>query len=84
MVSVWIVKKKGKECACICSGGQLRLSVLILLDLLIKGSVFMFYSGDFDPDGLLSAQKLVSLYKSRLKLWCCQPENYIIEPCMPK
>lgn len=75
-VFAWITEKKGKECACICSGGQLRLSVLVLLDLLVKGGTDIYYSGDFDPEGLLIAQRLVYRYKSRLKLWCFQPDIY--------
>lgn len=60
----------------ICSGGQLRLAVLILLDLLVKNPVTIYYSGDFDPEGLSIAQKLVSRYPNRLKLWGYEKELY--------
>lgn len=75
-IFAWLTERKGKDCACICSGGQLRLSVLVLLDLLVKEGVAIYYSGDFDPEGLSIAQKLVSRYEKQLKLWCYQPELY--------
>lgn len=71
-----LVTRKGKDCACICSGGQLRLSVRILLDLLVKNHITVYYSGDFDPEGLCIAQRLVSRYGERLKLWCYEEEIY--------
>lgn len=72
----WLVEQNREGCACICSGGQLRLSVLILLDLLAENDITLYYSGDFDPEGLCIAQKLVSRYGSRLKLWCYHEEIY--------
>ena len=71
-----IVSRRQGNCACICSGGQLRLSVLILLDLLVKNQVTVYYSGDFDPEGLCIAQKLVSRYGDGLKLWCYDENMY--------
>lgn len=71
-----LVEENRLNCACICSGGQLRLAVLILLDLLVKNNITIFYSGDFDPEGLCIAQKLVTRYGSRLKLWCYDEEIY--------
>ncbi|WP_159442028.1 TIGR02679 domain-containing protein [Clostridium sp. Marseille-P2415] len=73
----WIVENSRERCACICSGGQLRLSVLVLLDLLAERGVTLYYSGDFDPEGLAIAQKLVSRYGNRLKLWCYHEEIYL-------
>lgn len=62
--------------SCVCSGGQLRLSVLVLLDLLVKGGAEIYYSGDFDPEGLDIAQKLITRYGDQLKLWRYEPELY--------
>lgn len=72
----WLVGQNKENFACICSGGQLRLSVLILLDLLVKNDITIYYSGDFDPEGLSIAQKLVSRYGNRLKLWGYTEEIY--------
>ena len=50
--------------------------MLVLLDLLAKGGIEIYYSGDFDPEGLDIAQKLVSRYGNQLKLWCYETELY--------
>lgn len=71
-----LTEQKRSDLSCICSGGQLRLSVLVLLDLLVKGGNEIYYSGDFDPEGLDIAQKLVSRYGDRLKLWCYETDLY--------
>ncbi|MEY8354105.1 TIGR02679 domain-containing protein [Lachnospiraceae bacterium 54-53] len=69
-------ERNRESCACICSGGQLRISVLVLLDMLVKNGITVYYSGDFDPEGLCIAQKLVSRYGSRLELWGYHEEIY--------
>lgn len=59
----------------ICGNGQLRLAVLILMDKFSCDTVF-WYAGDFDPEGLLIAQKLKLRYGERLKLWKYQVDLY--------
>lgn len=71
-----LTEQKQSDFTCICSGGQLRLAVLVLLDLLAEGGSEIYYSGDFDPEGLDIAQKLVSRYGNQLKLWCYETELY--------
>ncbi len=53
----------------ICSYGQIKLAGLLLLDRLAEEGTDIYYSGDFDPEGLLIADKLVQRYSNRLKLW---------------
>ena len=53
----------------ICTYGQIRVSSLVLLDMLAKGGTKLFYSGDFDPEGLQIADKLKHRYGDRLDLW---------------
>lgn len=65
----YMISRRREKCSCICSGGQLRLAVLVLLDLLAENGVTIYYSGDFDPEGLCIAQKLISRYGDRLRLW---------------
>ena len=43
--------------------GQPRLSSLLLLDLFAKAKMEVWYAGDFDPEGLLIAQKLKQYYQ---------------------
>ncbi|MDY4970144.1 MAG: TIGR02679 domain-containing protein [Lachnospiraceae bacterium] len=62
--------------ACMCTNGQPRLSALLLLDLLAEAGVRIFYAGDFDPEGLLIAQKLKRYYPGEFICWHMSPEVY--------
>lgn len=52
----------------LCGNGQIRLATLVLLDLFDADTEF-YYAGDFDPEGLLIAQKLKERYGERLHFW---------------
>lgn len=60
----------------ILGNGQPRLALLALMDLLSANSSF-FYMGDYDPEGLLIAQRLKERYKDRLKLWNYKAEWFL-------
>ena len=60
----------------ICSYGQIRRAVFMLLDLFDKNTVFS-YAGDFDPEGLLIAERLKKRYGERLAFWKYEPEMYL-------
>lgn len=51
----------------ICSNGQINLSTLVILDMLSKNECMFYYSGDYDPEGLLIADKLLQRYKDKIK-----------------
>ena len=70
-----VLIKEYPERTVICGNGQLRLAVLILMDKFSCDTVFR-YAGDFDPEGLLIAQKLKLRYGERLKLWKYQVDLY--------
>jgi len=61
----------------LCTYGQVKLASLILLDILVKEGAHIFYSGDFDPEGLIIADKLKSRYKEHLTLWRFDIKDYI-------
>lgn len=61
----------------VCTSGQLNTASLMLLDKLFKSGVIFFYSGDFDPEGLLIADKLKTRYKDKLVLWRYSKEDYL-------
>lgn len=61
--------------AFICSYGQIRRAVFMLLDLFDKNITFS-YAGDFDPEGLLIADRLKKRYGERLELWNYEAELY--------
>lgn len=71
-----IMESPAEGIACICSSGQLKLSVFLLLDLLYKGGTEFYYCGDFDPEGLLIAQKLKSRYEAQVVWWNFDEEHY--------
>lgn len=66
---------KGKFCV-VCSNGQIRLAVLVLLDFLVSSGCLIRYSGDFDPEGLMIAQKLKKRYGEKLEFWHYSREDY--------
>lgn len=57
------------EKACMCMNGQPRLSAVLLLDLLAKAGIKVYYAGDFDPEGLLIAQKVRHYYQGEAVYW---------------
>lgn len=52
----------------VCGNGQMRLAALVLLDLFDCETHF-FYAGDFDPEGLVIAQRLHQRYEGRVHMW---------------
>lgn len=67
--------EKNPDCAAICVNGQPRLATLVLLDMLKEEHTFL-YGGDYDPEGLLIAQRLKERYGERLSLWNYSAEWY--------
>ncbi|WP_066322947.1 TIGR02679 family protein [Anoxybacteroides amylolyticum] len=61
----------------ISTNGQLNLATMWLLDLLVKEGKTLYYSGDFDPEGLKMAQRLVDRYGSSVRLWHYHRSDYL-------
>jgi uncharacterized protein (TIGR02679 family) len=53
----------------VCTFGQVKLASLVLLDRLVDEGCLIYYSGDYDPEGLLIADKLKLRYGNNLILW---------------
>lgn len=64
------------EKACMCMNGQPRLAGLLVLELLAKSGTKVYYAGDFDPEGLLIAQKLSKHYNGEFHFWNMDVESY--------
>lgn len=64
------------ERACMCMNGQPRLSSLLVLDLLAAAGTKVYYAGDFDPEGLLIAQKLKQYYRGSFSYWHMSASEY--------
>lgn len=55
-----------KDFPLVCTYGQVKLSGLILLDMLVEQKYKIYYSGDIDPEGIQIADKLKNRYKKNL------------------
>lgn len=60
----------------VCLHGQFKLASWALLDRLIASGAVLHYSGDFDPEGLQIAQKLLCRYPGRVRLWRLTATDY--------
>lgn len=67
--------KRYPERTIICGNGQIRRAVLMALDLFDNTCKF-YYSGDYDPEGLVIAQKLKNRYGERIVFWKYEVEVY--------
>lgn len=61
----------------ICSAGNLNLATLKLIRSLQKNGFTLMYSGDFDPEGLLIADKLYELFPESMNLWRMTTRDYL-------
>lgn len=68
--------------SCMCMNGQPKLASLLVLELLAKSGVKVYYSGDLDPEGLLIAQKLAQFYDGQFHYWHMTQADY--EACRSK
>ncbi len=59
-------KCRKKDFPLVCTYGQVKLSGLILLDMLVEQNYKIYYSGDIDPEGIQIADKLKIRYKENL------------------
>lgn len=79
MIFYWLMeqqKNRKRQVGLICSAGQPNQAVWILLDMLCYSATKMYYAGDFDPEGLLIAQKMKERYEENLELWHYTLEDY--------
>lgn len=54
----------------ICSNGQFTLATWMLLEKLVENNTVLYYAGDFDPEGLRMADRLVERFGSEnVQLW---------------
>lgn len=60
----------------ICTAGRLKVAAWRLLDLLASSGCEMYYSGDFDPEGMDIAQGISQRYPARFHFWRYTPEDY--------
>ncbi len=66
---------KNRNISILCTSGQLKTAALILIDMLCEAGCKIYYSGDFDPEGIEIAEKLIQRDKNIVP-WCFSKENY--------
>lgn len=70
-----IAKINAIEVSFMCSNGEPTQILYSLLDKINFGTTSVYYAGDFDPEGLLMAQKLLDRYPL-INLWHYTSDNY--------
>ncbi|KAF0824186.1 TIGR02679 family protein [Cytobacillus firmus] len=60
----------------ICTHGQFKLAGLRLMDFLADSGHTLYYSGDFDPEGLTMALRFKNRYLEKGQLWRMSAEDY--------
>ncbi|MGI6449117.1 MAG: TIGR02679 family protein [Desulfitobacteriia bacterium] len=61
----------------VCTHGQFKLAALLLMDKLATAGTKIYYSGDFDPEGLLMAESLFKRYPGSLTPWHYTVDAYL-------
>lgn len=61
----------------LCTSGQLKSAGLKLIDMLIENNCNIYYAGDFDPEGIQIADKLLNRYNSeKFHVWRMSVNDY--------
>lgn len=61
----------------LCTHGQFKLACWAAIERLVAGGCRIWYSGDFDPEGLWIAKRLLARYPDSVRLWRYSVEDYI-------
>ena len=61
----------------VCTHGQFKLASLLLLDKLATSNTQIYYSGDFDPEGLSMVERLLLRYPGQVIAWHYTLEDYL-------
>ncbi len=61
----------------LCTSGQVKSAGFKLMDMLIENNCDIYYAGDFDPEGIQIAQKLLLRYDSdKFHIWRMNVNDY--------
>lgn len=71
-----VLLDKFPELPMICTNGQFRYAIWLILERLIDEEVEIYYSGDFDPEGLMIAAKLKERYAEKVRFLAMDLEAY--------
>lgn len=74
-LSNFIHEQKLDSISLLCTTGQINISSYQFLNLIDKRNCELYYCGDFDPEGLLIAQKLIDRFP-QIQLWMYTEEAF--------
>ena len=73
-----VLAERWKQRSLMCMNGQPRLSAWLILRLLKKDGVRVYYAGDFDPEGLCIAERVQqSLTPGQFSFWHMTEADYM-------
>lgn len=61
----------------VCTYGQVKLSGIVLLNLLVENGVKLYYSGDIDPEGIKIADNLKKRYGEKMQFVGFDVDTYM-------
>lgn len=68
----------------VCTNGQFRLAVWLLLEKLAASGSILHYAGDFDPEGLQMADQILIRFPDQVRLWGMDLSHYLASmPAVP-
>lgn len=68
---------RDKKPSLVCTFGNFKLASLIILDKLVESGAVIYYSGDFDPEGIMMADKIKLRYREKAILWRYDEKEYM-------
>lgn len=83
--TVWMVENSGvfatlldenPTVPIICTNGQYTLATWMLIDKLVESGAVIHYAGDFDPEGIGIADRLLERYGGSVQLWHMDVASY--------
>jgi uncharacterized protein (TIGR02679 family) len=69
-------KHDGAPIPLICTHGQFKLAGLLLIQKLVETNNIIYYSGDYDPEGIQMASKLKGRYGTSIRYWRYSVDDY--------
>lgn len=60
----------------ICTSGQMKTASLLVIDMLAKEKVEMYYSSDLDPEGVLMTERLLQRHPDVIHAWHMDASDY--------
>lgn len=67
---------RDSDCTLLCTSGQPRSVVQVLIPYILAGGTEVYYSGDADPDGIRIADRLWKKFGDHFHIWRMSPDDY--------